>query len=317
MFAREQPLASATTKNPSVTYSAAGTYDVKLVVTNSNGSDSTTQTAYITVSSVVNLPLAEGFEGAAFPPANWSTQNILNDTIFWKKTTSTGGFGTSSSCMMFDDYNQDAAGARDAMIAPKYDFSGLSAANLTFDVAYARYDATYSDSLAVLVSIDCGKTFTQVYLKGGTGLSTAPDLTGSLFIPSSTQWRTETISLTPYTGHAAVTVSFQNIGHNGQSLYIDNINITGTNSPTSVNALKENAFVIYPNPSNGLFEINTGDVKTDFRIDISSILGKLVFSEHQKANTTKEYDLRTFGPGLYFVTLTNEYRSVTRKIIVQ
>ena len=40
-----------TTKNPSHTYTAAGTYTVKLTVTNASGSDSEIKTGYITTTS--------------------------------------------------------------------------------------------------------------------------------------------------------------------------------------------------------------------------------------------------------------------------
>ncbi|MBW8049395.1 MAG: PKD domain-containing protein [Cytophagales bacterium] len=41
--------AASTAQNPSVTYSASGVYNVTLIVTNANGSDTLTETAYITV----------------------------------------------------------------------------------------------------------------------------------------------------------------------------------------------------------------------------------------------------------------------------
>jgi PKD repeat protein len=315
-FAGGSP-ATSTVQNPSVTYNTAGTYNVKLVVTNANGSDSTTKTAYITVASIQSLPLAEGFQSAAFPPANWDVKNIHNDTIFWKRSPAVGGYGTSTSCMLFDDYNQDALGARDEIITPRYDFSALSTASLTFDIAYARYNAQYSDSLAVLVSSDCGKTFSEVYVKGGTALATAPDQTASIFIPGNTQWRTETVNLTPFVGHSAVTVSFQNRGHNGQSLYVDNINISGTSVATGMTLNRDAVFSVYPNPSEGLFELNTGEARSDWKVDITTVVGKLILSEYQSGHSIKTYDLRAWGAGLYFITLSQEGRTVTKKVVVR
>ena len=48
--------ATSTLQNPSVLYSAVGTYPVTLIATNSLGTDSITKTAYINVSNTVNMP---------------------------------------------------------------------------------------------------------------------------------------------------------------------------------------------------------------------------------------------------------------------
>ncbi len=45
-------LADSTIKNPSYTYSTAGTYTVKLTVSNSGGNNSITRTNYITVNNI-------------------------------------------------------------------------------------------------------------------------------------------------------------------------------------------------------------------------------------------------------------------------
>lgn len=48
---------TSSNQNPSVTYNTPGTYDVKLVVTNSTGADSVTKTGYITVSALPDAGL--------------------------------------------------------------------------------------------------------------------------------------------------------------------------------------------------------------------------------------------------------------------
>ncbi len=217
---------TSTAQNPSIVFNTPGTYTVTLVATNANGNDSEIKTGYITVTTSQALPLVEGFESATFAPTGWVVNDINANGNTFQRTTSVSGFGTSTACMIFDNYSVDEAGGRDEFISPVYDFTGYSSATMTFDVAYARYNATYFDSLYVLVSTDCGVTYTPVYLKGNTTLATAPDVTTG-FVPTSTQWRTESVSMTPYLGNSSVRVKFQNRGAYGQAIYIDNINITG------------------------------------------------------------------------------------------
>jgi hypothetical protein len=249
--------ATSTLQNPVITYNTPGTYAVTLVATNANGNDTELKTSYITVSSPQALPLVEGFEGGAFAPANWALVDGNGNGTNWERTTTASGFGTSTACSMFDNFNTNEAGGKDDLLTPKYSFTGLTGATMTFDVAYARYSAAYSDTLEVLVSTNCGVSFTQVFIKGGTTLATngGANVT-AFFIPTAAQWRTETVSLNAYIGQANVMVAFRNHGRYGQPIYVDNVNITGTGGSvptasftTSGNSICAGQTVTYTNTS--------------------------------------------------------------------
>jgi serine protease len=221
--------ATSTSSVPVVTWTAAGTYSVSLTATNAFGNGSITKTAYITISNPGTLPLVEGFQGATWPPTNWFDDNKFNDSIRWERATNAGGFGTSSASLLFDNYFDDASGTRDEFNMPKLNMTGVSSARLRFDVAYSRYDATYSDSLQVRLSTNCGLTWTSIYLKGGTTLATAADYTVAMFVPTSTQWRRDSIDITALAaGQGNVLMSFVNRGHWGQAIYVDNVNLAYT-----------------------------------------------------------------------------------------
>lgn len=220
--------ATSTAANPAIVYYTPGTYNVSLTVTNANGSDSYTQNAYIHVLTPQSLPLSEGFQANNFAPANWTLVDAAVDNAVWKQSDSVGGFSASTKSAYFNNFDHNSNGMRDELQTPHYDFSMFNSANLSFDVAYCRYSNDYYDSLAVGVSIDCGKTFDIVYYKGNSDLATAPDNGGSAFVPQASEWRTETVNLANYLGNSDVVVSFQNCGHWGQYVYIDNVNIQGT-----------------------------------------------------------------------------------------
>lgn len=218
--------ATSTFSNPSVSYANPGTYSVQLTVSNGNGTNTATKLSYITVAGPIALPLVEGFQTLPFLPANWTEYNELNDNIYWKRANWTGGFGTSTACAVFDNYNTDAVGERDEMRTPKYSFTSVAAARLRFDVAYARYNSFYSDTLEVKLSTNCGLSWTSIYLKGGSTLSTRPDLSATTFTPTNAQWRTDSIDISLLTaGQGNVMFSFINRGHYGQAIYLDNINL--------------------------------------------------------------------------------------------
>lgn len=287
--------ATATPSNPSVSWSAPGTYSVQLTATNANGSSVMTKTAYVTVSGINTLPLTEGFQGSVFPPAGWVNDDKFQDNVAWTKKTGVGGFGTSNACAWFDNYTSNVNGIRDGLWTSKYDFSAVTSATIQFDVAYARYDATYSDTLEVLVSTDCGLTWTSAYLKGGTTLATAPDYTANIFTPTSAQWRTESVVITPQVaGQGNIMFNFANHGHWGQAIYLDNINIqyTATAPP--------NAAVNTPSNICSGTAITFTDVSTNTPTSWNWLMPGATPSVSTVQNPTVTY----YTGGVYNVTLT-------------
>lgn len=312
--------ATSTDQNPSVTYATAGIYEVKLTVSNATGTDTKTRTSFIVITSPTTLPLTEGFESASFPPADWTVNNIDYDSIFWQRTTVAGGFGKSTSSMVFDNYDQDPGGKRDEINTPKYNLTNIKNPVLKFDVAYVRADDVYTDSLAILVSKDCGATFSQVYLKGGKGLATVPTDQGTpKFVPTSSQWRTETIDLNAYAGQANVLVVFQNRGHYAQPLYIDNINITGTVT-TAVDALSTAyELTLSPNPTSGSVDLNFNSFEAgDLNVEINNVLGQTIDTEYLKnasGSVRHTFDLSNQNAGIYYVTISYGSTRIVRKIV--
>ncbi|MBK9283672.1 MAG: S8 family serine peptidase [Sphingobacteriaceae bacterium] len=220
--------ATSTSSMPTVQWAAPGTYSVGMTLSTPNGSNSITKISYITVSNPISLPLNEGFQTLPFLPANWTPVNIGNDNVYWSRSTAAGGFGTSTASALFDNAGLDAAGDRDEMRTPKYNCSNVVSAKLRFDVAYKVLNNIESDTLRVNGSTNCGASWSNLYIKGGTVLATAP-LTPTaypLWIPTSTQWRTDSINVTGLVaGQSNVMFNFVNHGHYGQGIYLDNINL--------------------------------------------------------------------------------------------
>ncbi len=311
-------VSSTTIRNPKVVYTSVGSYSVTLTVTNGNGTDTKTITNMISVSSpnIATLPLTQNFSLEQFPPLDWNLVN-LNGGYNWERISTVGATGSAES-ILYDNYNNDAGGARDKIQTMNYDFSGLTDAQLTFDVAYVPYGGNYMDSLAVLISTDCGITFTEEYLKGGSTLATLPILLAdSAFIPSNDQWRTETINLNDYIGSPKIMIAFESRGYFGQRVYIDNINLTTT---TQIKNLTNNnqVFSIFPNPNNGEFKValNLEEGK-EYRLEITNMLGQIIKTESINEKTyLKTFHLR--DKGIYIVSLTDNQNSRrTQKIVIE
>ncbi|MBK8363471.1 MAG: PKD domain-containing protein [Bacteroidetes bacterium] len=218
---------TSTLANPLITYSSAGTYNVTLTVSNGVSTNTFTRTAYISTKGG-NIPLAENFEGAIYPPSSWTEFDDAADGVKWQVSTAVSGFGNEIQSIYFNNWTQNATGKKDEIRTPRLNGESYNSITLKFDVAYWSYtNQTEQDTLQVLISTDCGNTFTQVYNKGGATLSTVPGNSTSAFTPTSTQWRTETINLNAYIGQSFI-LAFRNVARYGNNLYLDNINVNAT-----------------------------------------------------------------------------------------
>ena len=175
-----------------------------------------------------NLPLSETFEGASYPPSGWSEFDDTNDAVKWELTSAASGFGVGAQSVYFNNWSQNATGRKDEIRMPRFNGESYNSITLTFDVAYWSYtNQSEQDTLQVLVSTDCGATFTQVYSKGGATLSTVAGNSTSAFTPTSTQWRTDTVNLNSYIGQSII-LAFRNVARFGNNLYLDNISVNAT-----------------------------------------------------------------------------------------
>jgi photosystem II stability/assembly factor-like uncharacterized protein len=211
--------------NPVVTYNAFGAYNATLTVYNGSDSSSVTKTYYIIVDAGMQLNIAEGFESDTFPRTQWTLVDVNSDGYSWQWDSTAGAYGTSLACMFFDNFYEDAGGKVNDILTPKYDFTGYDSIWLTFDHAYRVYtDSTEIDSFAILISNDCGATFNTIYYKGGAQFATVPTL-GGYTSPAPGDWQTDTVNLSAYTGETVI-LDFRNIGHYGNDIFIDNIDIS-------------------------------------------------------------------------------------------
>ncbi|HAE14194.1 MAG TPA: hypothetical protein DCG24_08165, partial [Bacteroidetes bacterium] len=112
----------------------------------------------------LTLPLIQGFEVDPFPYAGYTVHNP-DGSFTWERTTAAAKTGSASVFM--NHFENTAIGAVDELELPAYNMTGIPAAHLDFDVAYANYTpgGEYSDSLEVLVSTDCGVNWTRIYYK--------------------------------------------------------------------------------------------------------------------------------------------------------
>lgn len=74
---------------------------------------------------------------------------------------------------------------------------------------------------------------------------------------------------------------------------------------------------VYPNPSNGLFNLEVSGVDQSVNVSIENIQGQVVYQGVLSGNGRTELNLQDQAAGIYMLHLTTEQGRVVRKLIVQ
>jgi hypothetical protein len=73
---------------------------------------------------------------------------------------------------------------------------------------------------------------------------------------------------------------------------------------------------IYPNPSHGVFNIELGITKDATTVEVINSLGRIVLSNESIAKDFMTLDMQTYAKGIYFIKVTSENKTDTKKVIL-
>ena len=183
------------------------------------------------------LPFSEDFQSGQWSNNDWQVSNP-DDDLSWE-IVSVFTPQANNRAALLNYFVNDAINSRDAFISPPLDLSGYSNATLEFDFAYKQRDMGLSDSLILYYSLDCGQTFSKLrywYGMGTLGLSTAPAFPDNFVPQAASEWcgvlqasaPCAQIDLNELLGNHSVVFKWEGVCKNGNNIYVDNINITGT-----------------------------------------------------------------------------------------
>ncbi|MBL7917388.1 MAG: T9SS type A sorting domain-containing protein, partial [Bacteroidia bacterium] len=124
---------------------------------------------------------------------------------------------------------------------------------------------------------------------------------------------------------ASPTITFASAGqytvtltaNNGTATSVSNQVITVA-SCTGINDLTADVkFAVYPNPTSGTLNIKLADGTSNFKYTVHNILGTVVASENVKNQDNVSINLANQAAGVYFVTIENNGKKSTQKIVVE
>ncbi|HET6245443.1 MAG: T9SS type A sorting domain-containing protein [Bacteroidetes bacterium] len=315
-------VSSTTIKNPVVSYSTPGQYNVGLLVSDGVSNLNETKNNFITVLPTTGIPLpyVEGFESSpTFPNGNWFVFNTDNAQTW--EVANVGATGSKS--IRINNFN-NPVGAIDEISSTAIDLSPFVKVNISFKVAFAKKDASATtDELKFFASSNCGLTWVQRWSQS-SNLTTVP-AQASPFIPTdSIQWVQYTISTLPIAYmNSNFRFKFQFKNGGGNNIYIDDININDYSVGINEQDEFANHFRVYPNPFNEDAVIAFSLNKTEsVELSVIDILGKETFIYQERNLPSGEHTLKLnkselgMSKGIYFVKLTQADKVMIKKIIL-
>lgn len=300
----------------------AGRHNLKIYVADPNGTIDDELTDDTLTSSIeyyppAEPPLAEGFEGNTFPPQGW---DIVNPDGFftWERVTGVAKTGNASVVMRNLQYEQN--GPKDYLRLPQININSADSAFLSFQVAAAvQTDPSTPnnvwDTLQVLVSADCGNTYTSLYKKWGSSLVTRRTAVTASFVPLSAEWRKDSVDLTAYIGRGPIVLAFLNSSEFENNIYLDDINV---NKVVINPNLKEKGILVSPNPTTGVLSVQFYPNPTNLKgIGIYDVAGQRIVERMigNNGSTRYDFDLSPYANGLYTVRIVFSDRTVVHKVI--
>jgi len=217
-------------ENPIITYNTSGSFNVSLSVSTEAGTNYQTINNFITVfdNNPILTSISESFESNNFPTSpnplsDWEILEQITENT-WNRTETASINGSASMRIrsrFFSGENEHN------LYSPFINLSQYQTpVRLYFDYAYAKRNSQSDDLLRILISDDCGLSWTErkdlttndLVTNGGSNISSA-------FVPNNEQWEEEYVNLNPWAGSQSVKIKFEFTGENGNYLYIDNIRL--------------------------------------------------------------------------------------------
>ena len=202
-----------------------GNYELKFYTYSVNGiaiddvPSNDTLTTAIQVADGVALPAKEDFEHLPFPSNTWSIYNPDGDATW----TRVSAGNNSAGAVFIDNFSKNNIGLKDELRTPKFLVAATDSIIISFDLAHKNYPGA-NDQLSVLVSNNCGASWTTVYAKSGSNLATAGSTTLRYSTPAAADWKSQKITIGgALLSSGKIIIAFQNSGYYGNNIFLDNI----------------------------------------------------------------------------------------------
>lgn len=302
-------------------FSPTGVYDLAVWTDLAGDEQVTNDTAYFSIRNnpIIQIPYNQAFE----VESNWYSD--LADKVSWAlgqtvdtQITPLGNSPTSWFVTIAPNINQTDT---IYLTSPCFDFSSL-VQDPTFSFQYFMNLNSFDNQFWVEVSTDEGTNWRRL-IASETASNWYDNTSETAFVSNTFAWITASTTLSFTAKESTVSLRFvfaADAAENmGQKLAIDDINLS-PNFSTATNQLDFiNKFRLFPNPSNGLVNLELDLNKAaNVQYQVVNILGRPIFESAamKRQRIYQILDIQSHPKGIYFLRLTIDNQLITQKIFI-
>lgn len=258
-----------------------------------------------------SMPFFENFETVTFKDDKWILENPDGKTTWDTLTIEGPNWSTISAHVDLGNY-QPKLFQKDGIISPLLPLADATVpSTLRFDHFYSVFHSTFEDTLAILLSADCGSSWVSVFRKGGVELATHEE-TGANQLPDSiAEWAITYVDLSNYAGES-ILLKFQTTNSRGNHLLVDNIVVYSGDEPAGVDETNLTDLLLYPNPGQNDYRLKGWNDGMRLDYTVMDAYGRSV---KIGTITSPELSLQGISNGLYFVRFASEHVDKTLRIV--
>lgn len=291
-------------------------------------------TQFQSLTNSIKLPIKFGFELTEPTLDFWSLHNC-GGMVSWSVYTDAHTEGIQALMMYNTPFFNINNGLSEDNISPLMDLTSVTNPCLAFDLGFNyiklttaggySQNFTFSDTLKILMSVDGGLTYTNIYSKTGSTLATVPNaitnptsINACVFYPSSlSQWRTEIIRLDDYIDKDKVFFVFKDVSGMGGTLWLDNIRFMSYDDLVDVTDDNANSGIsIAPNPANEMINLKIPENTNEIRI--YNFIGMQIYKTNVELGKTElQISTNEFISGVYFIEAVNGNKTIREKLIIK
>lgn len=309
------------------------TYDYEVVIIDANAGLKDTITDFNAavkpvhvMTSKLKLPFEERFTTEA-DFEKWASNNSGDYLMPLEYSETDGALFSFNTIFIFDNSSN-----REEVLSPTLDMTGETKAYLHFktDYNYTSYtasvfgiDTVFADTLEVLVSTDCGATYTSVFRKHGADLtSQSTPLVNPLSIDqvaldvNEGRYKSHMVDMSQYAGQANVHVKFSYISGLGGYIYLDDVVVNNNPASEKLVELVATELRLYPNPATE--QLNVSVAKESIQqVQIYNVTGQLMQNMEGDFGSNKTINVSNLAKGAYWMKVTTANGQLQDKFIVQ
>ena len=177
----------------------------------------------------------------------------------------------------------------------------------------------YYDTIPNKKGCDSIITFNLTIIGVNTAVSQSNNVLTSQANGAQYRWLNCKINFSPIAGETGQTFTATQLGD--YAVEVTEFGCTDTSECITVSKIgtikkePKNKISVYPNPSNGIFTINTSIPLAKALIKVFSFSGEIIYTKENCFGTKNNIDISQYSKGIYYIEISEQGNAIHQKIV--